>query len=101
MRAFRVDTDHITGTLDSMQTAADRLAGAKDMLDGLYGRMSDCDSDGQMEEFRNRWKDEFGIISDMLGKFKEALTCAADGYNTADQEMATAWNTPAAPPTEV
>jgi uncharacterized protein YukE len=101
MRAFRVDTDHVTGTVDNMQTAAERLAGAKDMLDGLYGRLSDNDPDGRIEEFRNRWKDEFGIISEMLGKFKGALTSAADGYNKADQEMATAWTAPPAPPTEV
>lgn len=108
MRAFRVDTDHITGAVDNIGSAADRLAGAKELLDSIHGRLQssaamsqDTDADNRIEDFRNRWKDEFGIIGDMLGKFKGALTSASDGYNGADQEMANAWNAPPAPPTEV
>jgi hypothetical protein len=101
MRAFRVDTDHVSGTVSNMQTAAERLGGGKDMLDALTGRLSDHDPDGRIEEFRDRWKDEFGIISDMMGKFKDALTSAADGYNKADQDMHAAWTAPPEGPTEV
>jgi uncharacterized protein YukE len=97
MRAFRVDTDHITGAVDNIEAAVGRLGGAKDMLDGLIGRVSDADSDGKMSDFKDRWKDEFGIVADMLDKFKGALTSAADGYNGADQDMANAWNAPPAP----
>lgn len=85
----RVDTDHIKGAVDNIVSAAERLGGGQGTLDGVNDR-----SGISMGDFRDRWKDEFGIISEMLSAFKEALTSASDAYDANDQEMATAWNTP-------
>jgi hypothetical protein len=94
MRAFRVDTEHLKGSVDNIQAAFERLGGLKDQLDDLHGGMSDTDSDGNMSSFRDRWRDEFGIVGDMMDKFKGALTSAADAYDKADQELANGFNAP-------
>lgn len=107
MRAFRVDTDQMTSAVSNIQTAAERLGGAKEMLSGIYGRIQsaamshDGDANDKVEGFRNRWNDEFGILSDMLSKFKDAITSAASAYDGADQELATGMTPPSGPPAEV
>jgi hypothetical protein len=95
MRAFRVDTDHMTGAVDNISSAADRLGGGQGTLDHVNDSV-----EISMSDFRDRWKDEFGIISEMLTAFKEALTNASDTYDTTDSEIATAFSTPAEAPSD-
>jgi WXG100 family type VII secretion target len=108
MRALRVDTDQMTGAVSNIQTAVERLGSAKEMLSGIYGRIEsaatshDGDANDKVEGFRNRWNDEFGILSDMLSKFKDTITSAARAYDSADQELATGITAPpSGPPAEV
>lgn len=107
MCAFRVDTTQMTSAVGNIQAGADRFGDAKEMLSGIYGRIQSATADAgdahdKVEGFRDRWNDEFGILSDMLSKFKDTLVNAADVYDTADQEIAAASGPQAgSAPTEV
>jgi uncharacterized protein YukE len=107
MRAFQVDTDLMVSAVGNIQSGADRLGDAKDMLDGLRGRIAsaglthDGDANDKLDGFRDRWNDEFGILSDMLTKFKDALTKASETYDAADGEIARSMTPGATPPAEV
>lgn len=107
MCAFRVDTDQMVSAVGNIQSGSDFLKGdAKGRLDSVHSRTGSAVADNgdfqeKFEGFRNRWNDEFGIIGDMLGKFKDALNSASSAYNAADQELANGISQPAAPPTEV
>jgi uncharacterized protein YukE len=104
MRAFQVDTDLMVSAVGNIQSGADRLGDAKEMLDGLRGRIeaaglgNDGDANDKLGGFRDRWNDEFGIISDMLSKFKDALNNGSETYNTADQEIARSMTPGSTPP---
>lgn len=85
----------MTGASGTIATAKDRLGGLQERLEGLNGRLQaaatmsqDSDADNKFESFRSRWKDEFGIIADMLGKFQGALTSASEAYGGVDMEIA-------------
>lgn len=98
----------MASAVGNIQSGSDFLKGdAKGRLDSIYDRLGSAalshngDAHEKVEGFRNRWNDEFGIIGDMLSKFKDALNSASSAYNAADQELANGLSQPAAPPTEV
>lgn len=108
MCAFRVDTTEMVSAVGNIQSGSEFLKGdAKGRLDSIYDRLGSAglsengDAHEKVEGFRNRWNDEFGIIGDMLAKFKDTLTSASQAYDTADLEIANATRPAAAPPTEV
>jgi hypothetical protein len=93
--AFLIDTPSMTGTVGNIQDAADRLGTLEDLLEDIHNRLQssttmsqDEEADNKIESFRSRWKDEFGIIGDMLGKFKGAITKASEIYDGTDLEIA-------------
>jgi hypothetical protein len=47
-----------------------------------------ADADNKFDSFHSRWKDEFGILSDMMTGFKGAISSTADVYTTADDGIA-------------
>ena len=92
---FRVDPELLTGTVGSIEEAAGKLAGAKEMLEGIHRRLQssstmsqDTKADNKFDTFHDRWKDEFGILTDMMSGFKEAIGSTAEVYTGVDEEVA-------------
>ena len=92
---FRVDPELLTGAVGSIEDAAGRLSGAKEMLEGIHRRLQssavmsqDANADNKFDSFHSRWQDEFGILTDMMSGFKGALTSTAQAYTGADDEIA-------------
>jgi uncharacterized protein YukE len=104
---FRVDPELLTGAVGSIEDAAGKLSGAKEMLEGIHRRLQssatmsqDTKADNKFDTFHDRWKDEFGILTDMMSGFKDAIGSTAEVYTGADTEIATAISQPAEPSTE-
>jgi WXG100 family type VII secretion target len=94
---LKVDADGMTNTVSDINHAVTRLGSLRERLESVHKQLQssgtvsqDGDADNKFESFSGRWKDEFEIFGDMLGKFKEALTKAADAYRKADQQTAQA-----------
>ena len=101
---FRVDPELLTGTVGSIDEASGKLAGAKEMLEGIHRRLQssstmsqDTKADNKFDTFHDRWKDEFGILSDMMSGFKDAIGSTAEVYTGADDEIAKSLQIPAEP----
>jgi uncharacterized protein YukE len=104
---FRVDPELLTGAVGSIEEAAGKLSGAKEMLEGIHRRLQssttmsqDTKADNKFDTFHDRWKDEFGILSDMMSGFKEAIGSTAEVYTGADTEIAKALLAPPEPSSE-
>ena len=102
---FRVDPELLTGAVGSIEEAAGKLSGAKEMLEGIHRRLQssttmsqDTGADNEFDSFHDRWKDEFGILTDMMSGFKGALGSTAEVYTTVDDEIARSLQMPAEPP---
>jgi hypothetical protein len=95
MRAFRVDTDHITGAVENIQSAADTLGGGQGTVDDVDGS-----ADVSMGDLPYVLKEEFRIIGEMLSGFKEALNKTSDTYNGADHKIYTGITTPPEAPSD-
>lgn len=90
-----VDPAEMNGTVTNIGQAVMRLSTLRDRLDAVHNELQSSstlwqagDADNQFESFRNRWKDEFEILGEVLGKFKDALTKAAQAYGDMDQALA-------------
>ena len=77
------------------------------MLEGIHRRLQssttmsqDTKADNKFDTFHDRWKDEFGILSDMMSGFKEAIGSTAEVYTGADTEIAKALLAPPEPSSE-
>ncbi len=95
MREFRVDTELLVGSVTNIETAVDQLADAGHVLDAVNDRLQSSgtmsqgtEADDAFAAFRDRWKDEFGLIADMLAGFREAVGNAAEAYDRVDREWA-------------
>jgi hypothetical protein len=94
---FRVDPELLTGAVGSIEEAGQKLGGAKEMLEGIHQRLQssatmsqDGGADNKFATFRERWKDEFGILTDMMSGFKDAIGSTSQAYTGADDEIAKA-----------
>jgi uncharacterized protein YukE len=104
---FRVDPELLTAAIGSIDEAGQKLSGAKDMLESLHQRLQssatmsqDSDADNRFDSFHDRWKDEFGILTDMMSGFKDAIGSTSEAYTGADDEIATALLTPPEQPAD-
>src|SRR5262245_23168159 len=101
---FNVDPELLSGAVGSIEEAATKLGGAKEMLEGIHRRLQssstmsqDSDADNKFDSFHDRWKDEFGILTDMMSGFKGALSSTAEAYTGADTEIAKSLEVPSQP----
>jgi uncharacterized protein YukE len=101
---FRVDPELLTGAVGSIEEAAGKLSGAKEMLESIHRRLQssttmsqDTKADNKFDTFHDRWKDEFGILSDMMSGFKDAIGSTAEVYTGVDTEIARSLQIPAEP----
>jgi hypothetical protein len=101
---FHVDPELLSGAVGSIEEAATKLGGAKEMLEGIHRRLQssstmsqDTKADNKFDTFHDRWKDEFGILTDMMSGFKDAIGSTAEVYTGADNEVAKSLEIPAEP----
>lgn len=101
---FRVDPELLTGSVGSIEEAGRKLSGAKEMLEGIHNRLQssatmsqDGEADNKFDTFRDRWKDEFGILTDMMSGFEDAIGSTAEVYAGADDEVARSLQIPTEP----
>ena len=101
---FHVDPELLSGAVGSIEEAATKLGGAKEMLEGIHRRLQssstmsqDTKADNKFDTFHDRWKDEFGILTDMMSGFKGALGSTAEAYTGADTEIARSLQVPSEP----
>jgi WXG100 family type VII secretion target len=104
---YRVDPELLNSTAGTIETAATRLAGASEMLEGIHNRLQssatmsqDSKADNRFDTFHDRWKDEFKILREMMSGFTKALRSTSEAYTTADREVAQALTAPPQAPVD-